>query len=148
MDQTLALGESLGRSLVGGLVVGLVGPLGSGKTHFVKGVARGNGLADVRGVTSPTFTLVHEYEGLITLFHIDAYRLAGASELESLGFDEFSRADAAVVVEWADRVFAAMQGDALWITLAPTGQASRSIECEARGEAPQRCLARWLADLR
>jgi len=96
-QQTLELGERLGRSLVGGLVIALVGDLGAGKTQFVKGVASGNGATDPKQVTSPTFTLIneYEYEGERTLFHIDAYRLKGSVELFALGFDEMIADDAA-----------------------------------------------------
>ena len=85
VDETLAVGELLGRLLTGGLVIGLVGPLGAGKTQLVKGMAIGNGLDDAREVTSPTFTLVHEYPGKLPLFHLDAYRLSKPEELVALG---------------------------------------------------------------
>ena len=143
VEETLTVGEALGRSLIGGVVVGLIGPLGAGKTHFVKGVARGNGLPDVRRVTSPTFTLVHEYAGTCSLCHIDAYRLCDASELEALGFEEFVRPGAAVVVEWADRVRATMPDDALWIEFSVTGEQSRSLACQATGPSSSACLAAW-----
>ena len=139
-EATLALGDALGRSLIGGLTIGLVGPLGSGKTQLVKGIAAGNAIDDVRKVTSPTFTLVHEYPGRLALFHVDAYRLSGARELEALGFEEFSRADSTVVIEWADRVRSVVPDDALWIDLAPTGETSRTLTFRATGDVAVRCL--------
>lgn len=138
--ETIELGEVLGRSLVGGLVIGLVGPLGAGKTVLVKGIAKGNGLDDIDSVTSPTFVLVHEYSGARALFHIDAYRLSGGAELAALGFDEMVDADSVVVVEWANRIAEAMPEDALWITLAATGESSRELCCEARGQSSRECL--------
>jgi tRNA threonylcarbamoyladenosine biosynthesis protein TsaE len=141
-QETLAFGEALGRSLLGGLVLGLVGPLGAGKTQLVKGIALGNGLEDVRQVTSPTFTLVHEYPGRLALHHIDAYRLRGPQDLASLGFDELIQADAAVVVEWADRARALISPDALWITIAPTAEQQRSLAFEAGGTLAFECLNR------
>jgi tRNA threonylcarbamoyladenosine biosynthesis protein TsaE len=147
-DATLALGEAVGRSLLGGLVIGLVGPLGSGKTQLVKGIAVGNAVDNVRRVTSPTFTLVHEYPGRLVLYHVDAYRLSGAKELLALGFDELLRSDAAVVVEWADRVRPVMPDDTLWVGLAITGDTTRSLTFDAVGAAAVSCLKRLEATSR
>ncbi len=140
VDATFALGQALGESLSGGLVIGLVGPLGSGKTVLVKGTAAGNSIDDVRRVTSPTFTLVHEYPGRLRLFHVDVYRLGGADELFALGFDEWMLPEAAVIVEWADRVRSLIPKEALWIELEPTGENSRTVRFEALGDCACRCL--------
>ncbi len=137
---TLALGEALGRCLNAELSIGLVGPLGAGKTHLVKGIAAGNAPRRVSSVTSPTFTLIHEYDGRLTLYHVDAYRLRNTAELLALGFDELTRADSVVVVEWADRVRSAMPEDSLWITLALTGPMDRDLTFQAGGPRAQRCL--------
>ncbi len=130
----------MGRSLIEGLTIGLVGPLGAGKTELVKGIAAGNTLDDVRKVTSPTFTLVHEYPGRIRLYHLDAYRLSGPADLLALGFDELTRTDTAVVVEWADRVRSAMPDDTLWVELTSTGEARRTLTFTAGGDTADRCL--------
>lgn len=139
-ESTLALGEALGRCLNAELTIGLVGPLGAGKTHLVKGIAAGNAPRLVSSVTSPTFTLIHEYDGRLTLYHVDAYRLHDTAELLALGFDELTRADSVVVVEWADRVRSAMPEDSLWITLALTGPTDRDLTFQAGGPRAQRCL--------
>jgi tRNA threonylcarbamoyladenosine biosynthesis protein TsaE len=139
-EETHALGEALGAVLVGGLTIGLVGQLGAGKTVLVKGIAAGNALVDTRAVTSPTFTLVHEYPGRLTLFHLDAYRLKGSDDLLALGVEEFARADSAVVVEWADRVAEAMPADTLWIELVVTGGTDRRFSFQANGDLARRCL--------
>ena len=139
-DATFALGQALGRSLVGGLTIGLIGPLGAGKTHLVKGVAAGNGVVDVRKVTSPTFTLVHEYPGRLTLYHADLYRLHGSRELIALGFDEWIRSDAVVVIEWVDHAPSVVPDEALWIELTPTGCTTRSVSFRASGDAAIHCL--------
>ncbi len=139
----MALGEALGCSLCGGVVVALVGPLGAGKTQLAKGIAVGNGIDDVRDVTSPTFTLVNEYEGRLKLYHLDAYRLSGSRELDALGFEEFARSDSAVVVEWADRVESTMPPDTLWVDLAYTDLSSRHIEARATGLTAKACLDAW-----
>ncbi len=140
-QSTFALGESLGHSLVGGLTIGLAGPLGAGKTQLVKGIAIGNALDDADRVTSPTFTLVHEYPGRLTLYHLDAYRLGGGDELTALGFDELIAWDSAVVVEWADRVASVMPDDTLWIDLKVAGETDRTLVFRARGATSNRCLA-------
>ncbi len=147
-QQTHVLGMVLGRSLVGGVTVALVGPLGAGKTQLVKGIAEGNGEASARKVTSPTFTLIHEYPGRLTLFHIDAYRLRGPRELLALGFDELVRADSAVVVEWADRVMDALPQDLLRVGLTPTGDTERRLEIVATGVAATRCFEAFQAACR
>ena len=140
VEATRALGETLGRSLIGGITIGLVGPLGAGKTQLVKGVAAGNGAVDPRKVTSPTFTLIHEYTGRLTLYHVDAYRLRGPLELLALGFDELVRSDSAVMVEWADRVRDALPHEALWIEMTPLGETSRGLSFSASGDLAARCL--------
>ncbi len=145
-EDTLAVGEALGRCLLGELVVGLVGPLGAGKTQLVKGIAAGNAPSGVSTVTSPTFTLIHEHAGRLTLYHLDAYRLGGASELLALGFDELACADSAVVVEWADRVRSAMPQDTLWIALALTGPTHRDLAFTAGGQRARGCLEALRAD--
>lgn len=140
VQETHALGEAIGRALHGGLVVGLVGQLGAGKTQLVKGMAAGNAVDDVRRVTSPTFTLIHEYPGRLRLYHVDAYRLRSAEDLLKLGFDELVQPDAAVVVEWADRVKPALPPDSLWITMTVTGKDQRSLSVTAYGESAASCL--------
>lgn len=139
-EATAALGEALGRSLVGGLAIGLVGPLGAGKTQLVKGIAAGNALDDVHKVTSPTFTLVHEYPGRLVLYHVDVYRLSGSRDLVTLGFDELIRPDTVVVIEWADRAASVIPEEALWIELSDQGRTQRRLDFGATGQAAIRCL--------
>lgn len=138
--ETFDLGVGLGRSLVGGMSIGLIGPLGAGKTQFVKGIATGNAAPDSVRVTSPTFTLVQEYAGRLHLYHVDVYRLGGSAELAALGFDEFFTSDAAVVIEWADRVRGALPSDSLWVELRPTGETTRHLSFQACGDSALSCL--------
>jgi tRNA threonylcarbamoyladenosine biosynthesis protein TsaE len=101
--ETEALGEQLGRTAVTGLVIGLSGDLGAGKTQFVRGLARGLGLAT--RVHSPTFTLVNEYGGgRLKLFHLDLYRLETAEQLRSAGVEEFLTPEGVTVIEWVERL--------------------------------------------
>lgn len=132
-EGTLALGVDIGKCLIGGLTIGLVGPLGAGKTQLIKGIAVGNGLNDERQVTSPTFTLVQEYPGRFTLFHLDVYRLSKPGEFAGLGVMEMIRPDSVVLVEWADRVADELPGDSLWATLEVTGDAQRRLSLRAGG---------------
>ncbi|MCK4341864.1 MAG: tRNA (adenosine(37)-N6)-threonylcarbamoyltransferase complex ATPase subunit type 1 TsaE [Phycisphaerae bacterium] len=126
--QTLALGRALGRGLRSGDFVALTGPLGSGKTQLIKGLAVGLGVPEDEPVVSPTFVLIREYVGHLTLYHIDAYRLGGAEELFSLGLDEMvAEPDAVVAVEWADRTPEAIPEYACWIDLAHVGEEARRI---------------------
>ncbi len=132
VEETIEIGRRIGSALAPGDVVALVGELGAGKTHLVKGLACGLGVADHRVVTSPTFVLVNEYKGRCRVFHLDAYRLSGQDELEDLGFEEMCDRAGAVVVEWADRVTAAIGPDALWIEMSATGQTRRRLRLTAR----------------
>jgi len=137
VDATLQFGRRLGAALRAGDVVALVGPLGSGKTTLVKGIAAGAGVADLRQVNSPTFVIVNEYEAVresdrLEIHHIDVYRLRGSGDLEAIGFDEMCRSGA-VLVEWADRVAELLPEDRLTVTIEPTGDHSRRMHCTAGG---------------
>jgi len=128
VEQTLAVGRTIGSALRSGDVVALVGPLGAGKTYLVKGIAAGLAVEDLRKVTSPTFVLVNEYRGRLHLFHIDAYRLSVGYELEALGFDEIlATRDSVVVIEWADRVADALPPAYLEVRLQTLGPTERSL---------------------
>lgn len=102
---TLRIGEALGRVLRGSDFIALSGPLGAGKTAFVKGLARGLGVAENEPIVSPTFVLAREYIGRLRLYHLDAYRLTDETELLEIGFEELLAASEAVVaLEWPERV--------------------------------------------
>src|SRR5689334_15642900 len=99
---TETLGENWGRAAERGLVIGLTGELGAGKTQLVKGLARGLGI--VSRVHSPTFTLVNEYNGgRLRLFHLDLYRLETLEQIISAGLEEYLQPDGVAVIEWAER---------------------------------------------
>ncbi len=102
-EETIRLGQRLGHLLSEGDVVALVGELGSGKTWFTKGLALGLGIGPDTIITSPSFTLVNEYKGKYTFYHMDFYRLESLPEVLSAGLEEYLHDSAVVVLEWADR---------------------------------------------
>jgi tRNA threonylcarbamoyladenosine biosynthesis protein TsaE len=108
--ETMELGRKIGARLRGGEVFAICGPLGSGKTHLIKGIAAGAGTRESESVTSPTFVLVNQYEGRFDLYHIDAYRLESIADFERLGFDDFCYPEAVVLIEWADKIEPALRG--------------------------------------
>jgi len=100
---TIRVGQEIGRLLLEGDVVGLVGELGTGKTWLTKGIALGLGVNPKTIVTSPSFILVNEYQARVALFHMDAYRLESLDEALSAGIEENIHSGAVIVLEWADR---------------------------------------------
>lgn len=102
-QETIRLGRRLGGVLSQGDVVGLAGKLGSGKTWFAKGLALGLGVSPDMVVTSPSFTLVNEYEGEYPFYHMDLYRLDRLSDVQSIGLEEYLNDESIVAIEWADR---------------------------------------------
>ncbi|MBN2137277.1 MAG: tRNA (adenosine(37)-N6)-threonylcarbamoyltransferase complex ATPase subunit type 1 TsaE [Sedimentisphaerales bacterium] len=131
-QDTIELGRRIGRALKGGEVVALSGPLGSGKTHLIKGIAAGAGAEDCGQVNSPTFVLVNEYTGRLDIYHIDAYRLNSVAEFEMLGFDDFCHAGSVVLIEWADKVESALSNiECIRIGLEHCGRTARKINIES-----------------
>jgi tRNA threonylcarbamoyladenosine biosynthesis protein TsaE len=123
-DETIAAGRSLGRSLGPGTLVLISGPLGAGKTAFVRGMAEGLG-CDLEGVSSPTFTIIQEYAGPVPLEHVDLYRLTPA-EVDDLGLDDLL-VGAVMAIEWPERWVSAPSG-ARVVRITPTGEDTREIE--------------------
>ncbi len=126
---TRALGERLGRAAVAGDVIALSGPLGAGKTELARGIARGLGV--VGPVSSPTFVLVAEHEGRLPLFHLDGYRLASPEDALGAGLLDERRAAGVTVVEWAERLSAALPVGRLEIRLDGSGDDPRTLVCRA-----------------
>lgn len=103
-DQTRQLAAQFAKNLEANSVVGLIGPVGAGKTCFVQGMALGIGVPPESYITSPTFTLVQEYlAGRLPLYHFDLYRLNSYRELADIGFEETIQSNGISVIEWADR---------------------------------------------
>jgi tRNA threonylcarbamoyladenosine biosynthesis protein TsaE len=138
---TQDIGRRLGAVLAPGHVVALIGPLGSGKTTLVKGIADGAGVADPRQVNSPTFVIVNEYQGrALHIYHIDAYRLRDSADLDAIGFEEMM-SQGAILLEWADRVAEVLPEDHLTIALQPLAEHRRQLHLTASGPKTQALLA-------
>lgn len=127
-EQTTELGRKIGQQLKGGEIIAVCGPLGSGKTHLIKGIAAGTGAQDRKRVTSPTFVIVNEYKGGLDIYHVDAYRLNSLDEFEMIGFDDFCYPGSVVLIEWADKIEAALQTmDYIRIEMTHAGKTKRKI---------------------
>jgi len=133
-EQTLTLGEAVGRNARAGDLIALVGELGSGKTLFVGGLARGLGVEPAAHVTSPTFTIMHRYTGRLPLYHIDLYRLDGPADLYDVGLEEYLEGDGVVAVEWADHGWGVLPKERLVVRLHQTGAMTRAIKLRPDGE--------------
>ena len=129
-QETIDLAHRLAAGLTCGAVILLHGDLGSGKTAFVRGVARGLGI-DPDQVTSPTFVIIQEYRGSAALFHVDLYRLEGAAAIDDLGIQELS-GEGIVAIEWADRLPRPIAG-AMQVTLEDAGGDVRRITVDRTG---------------
>ena len=115
-DETRALGRTLAQALQGGAVVAFTGDLGAGKTAFVSGMAEGLGIEE--RVTSPTFTIVNEYEGgRLPLFHFDMYRLGSADELFHIGWEDYLARNGVCAVEWSENVDEALDGGTIRVDI-------------------------------
>ena len=136
--ETEALAETLGRKAFPGAVIALYGPLGAGKTAFVRGLARGMGLPD--DIASPTFALMHVHEGLLPLYHFDLYRLSGEDELETVGADEYWFGSGVSAVEWAERAGSLLPIERLDVIFRLGEGDDRTLVCTALGCDHERFL--------
>lgn len=128
-EATIAAGESFAAGLKPGDVVALTGGLGAGKTHFTKGIVRG--LSCGAEVTSPTFSLVHEYRGgRLPVFHFDFYRMHSEAEIVALGWDDYLESGGVCIVEWPGLFPALLPPHTRWLCLEPDGEGRRLRNCE------------------
>lgn len=141
-EQTVKLGASIGSALKGGEILALTGPLGSGKTHLIKGIAHAARATDQNSVNSPTFVIVNEYhrpDGSLDIYHIDAYRITSIAEFERLGFDDLCYPNSVVLVEWADKVEPVLKNlDVIQVKLSHVGPQQRKIKI--KNLPPHICL--------
>jgi tRNA threonylcarbamoyladenosine biosynthesis protein TsaE len=132
-SQTRKLGQTLGAGIHQPIIIALTGDLGSGKTAFVQGLAKGLDVAEKYYITSPTFTLINEYPGRHPLFHVDLYRIEHLSELEEIGLDEVLQKDAVIAIEWAEKLSTDTLSSHLELYLKMIGENTRQIELFAYG---------------
>jgi tRNA threonylcarbamoyladenosine biosynthesis protein TsaE len=126
VEETIAFAREWAAELRPNDIVALSGDLGTGKTHFVKGLVAGCGSDE--SVTSPTFTLLHEYrDGRMPIFHFDFYRIERREELERLGFEDYLQESGVVVVEWADRFPDLLPDRTRWLRIAAGNNNERFI---------------------
>jgi tRNA threonylcarbamoyladenosine biosynthesis protein TsaE len=132
-DETIALGRKLARKLIPPKIVLLRGDLGAGKTTLVKGIAEGFRAAAQEDVTSPTFTLVHEYRGPeASLFHIDLYRVDTPRQLETLGLDDLMDENSVLLIEWGEKFPRFERERDVEIALERLGENDRKVRIELR----------------
>lgn len=135
VDETVGLGETLGRLLRTGDVLCLSGELGAGKTTLTRGMARAWGARE--NATSPTFTLVNEYTRSADaqrFYHMDGYRLSGAAEAQTTAFEDILDAPGVVVIEWPERIAGILPDDRLWIDITRTGEGQRTFSLMPSGD--------------
>jgi tRNA threonylcarbamoyladenosine biosynthesis protein TsaE len=126
-EETIEFGRRLATELRAGDVVALTGELGAGKTCLVKGIAFGLGIA--QEITSPTFTIIHEYRGvLLPLYHIDLYRLDSTQEVIAVGIEEYLPGDGVTVIEWAEKIGALLPEHTKRVRMEVVGENARRIE--------------------
>lgn len=130
-EETDRLGQALGGLLRAGDVLLLQGTLGAGKTLLTQGIAKGMGISD--HVTSPTFILANQYDGPLTLYHIDLYRIEATAEAIDLGLDDYFYGEGVCVVEWPERAMSAMPLEYLHVTLEHVDENERSLTFHPKG---------------
>ena len=143
--ETEAIGHLLAGAIEPGMVIGLVGPLGAGKTRFVKAVATALGVEPDQ-VTSPTFVLIQEYRGRMPIYHFDAYRVGDLEEFLNLGSEELMAGEGVCLIEWADRFAEALPADALWVEIRQLSPTAREWTFKGTGDCPERAIRQLQRD--
>ncbi len=128
--ETERIGALLAAVLHAGDVIAMSGDLGAGKTVFIRGLARALGV--VARVTSPTYTVVNEYEGALPLFHFDMYRLSDADELYDIGWDDYLKRGGVCAVEWSERAAGLLPEGSIYVDIAAQDETTRRIEITGR----------------
>ena len=136
-QDTARIGEKLGEGLFPGAFIALYGGLGAGKTTLTRSIALSLG---IRGILSPTFTIVREYAGRIPLFHFDAYRLGDADELYAIGFDDYLSRPAVIIMEWCENVPGALPSERLELHITGSGAEARTFTFIPYGKKYQELL--------
>ncbi len=144
-EETLSLAEKFSSVLRAGDLVALRGNLGSGKTVFVKGLAKGLGVKDYRYVNSPSFVVIKEYPGKMPLYHFDVYRLDSRGFCETMDYEKYFYSTGVTAVEWADKIQELLPEEYFEVFMEPGEENSRTIGFAAVGEDAKRRLDVFLA---
>jgi tRNA threonylcarbamoyladenosine biosynthesis protein TsaE len=131
VEETIQLGYDFASQLKAGDVVCLTGDLGAGKTHFVKGVASFFGIKPEK-VSSPTYTLIHEYSGELPVYHFDCYRLKHEQEALEIGAEEYFYGEGVCLVEWPEKIEGLIPEEAIWIEISHLSDSNRKINIHQR----------------
>lgn len=137
-EETRALGRQLAKMLPEQGVVLLIGELGAGKTTLTKGIVEGRGIAGADDVSSPTFTLIHEYGEPVGVYHIDLYRLNTLDEARRLGLEDLFEQPVLILIEWGERFPELLPEQRVEITLRHKGEETRSVEIYGLAFRPKR----------
>ncbi|MCX7927662.1 MAG: tRNA (adenosine(37)-N6)-threonylcarbamoyltransferase complex ATPase subunit type 1 TsaE [Candidatus Omnitrophica bacterium] len=144
---TLSLGKKIARKLRPADILCLIGELGSGKTVLAKGICAGLGVIP-KEVTSPTFVLMRQYEGRLTVYHMDLYRLKNPDEILSIGYEEFIFGEGVTLIEWADKLGYLTPKQFLEVYLEVTGQQTRKIFFKGYGQHYQELAKKIYEDIK
>ncbi len=147
-SETIRIGKQIGSLLQSGNVIALMGELGAGKTHLIKGLAAGVGVKKSSHISSPSFTLIHEYEGTIPFYHIDLFRLRAEKEADELGLEDYFRGKGITAIEWADRIPALLPKERLSLHMCYMGKHTRSIEILGRGKRYEEIVNQIVSSLK
>ncbi|WP_144559607.1 tRNA (adenosine(37)-N6)-threonylcarbamoyltransferase complex ATPase subunit type 1 TsaE [Shouchella miscanthi] len=142
VEDTMALAASFAAYLKPSDCILLAGDLGAGKTHFVKGLGRGLGVDCM--ITSPTFTIIKEYEGRLPLYHMDVYRVG--EEADELGLEEYIEGSGVTVIEWAHLIQDLLPAHSFSFTIKKSSETERDILIQAQGSSHLRRLEEWMND--
>lgn len=140
-ERTRSLGSRLGELAAAGDVILLVGPLGAGKTCLTQGIARGLGV--VENVVSPTFVLLREYQGRLSLYHLDFYRLDSVEEVSSLGLEDYLFGPGVCVVEWAEKGLSALPEEHLLVEIDRAAASRRRLRFRPSGARYEEMISQF-----
>ena len=127
-EETIALGEKIGKLLKKGDIIAMQGTLAAGKTTITKGIAKALGITDT--ITSPTFCLISEYQGSMPLYHMDVYRLDGTEDFINLGTDDMLYGDGVSIIEWSEKIMDELPSNTIVLKITPQDDGSRLIEID------------------
>ena len=127
-EETIQLGQKIGKLLKKGDIIAMQGTLAAGKTTITKGIAQALGITDT--ITSPTFCLISEYYGTMPLYHFDVYRLDGTEDFINLGADDMLYGDGVSIIEWSEKIMEELPSRTIILRLTPQEDGSRLIEIE------------------